>query len=668
MFELSFIRKYLTPKRKQLSVSLIGLLSILVITLVVWLVTVFISVTEGIEKNWLDKLTTLNAPVRIIPTQEYFSSYYYNIDRYAESSGYNVKSIREKAEALISDPYDPNFDEETPAMMPKPDRDGSGALKDPVKGLYAALDELRATHEKFVYQDIEMSGALLRLNLVRQDPNTFNTTDRQSHLTNVSYLATFPDKNPFLSQLLLPPTEDDINHLICQAQRRDDTQCLENLLTYAHIEKIRPGSSLWPIDLNLLPEKTRLAVEPYLHDEDISHLVIPINKPSHPKSFVERRGERLFYIDEGHPEIPLQKETPLFSYGAVDFEVQEKLEKLSFLVSGAIQNQRIFGSISLDEGMQIAKAHYDTRFTKTPSSSPIWPFFTNNKGHLPIRDNETGILLAKSFRDNGVRIGDNGYLAYSAPGISAAKELHIPVYVSGFYDPGIMAVGNKCILVPPSITGAINATESAFTLDRSESNQVFVWFENREESGKIKADLMQNLMDRGIDKYWKVQTFREYEFAKDLMQQFESDKYLFSLIGVIILLVACTNIISLLVLLVSDKKKEIGILLAMGAKRRSVAGIFAFSGASIGLFSCLLGLFFAFFTLKNIDFLVSFLSSLQGHDAFNPQFFGTSLPHDISRRGLLFAAFATPLLALLAGLIPAIKAARLNPCEALRTE
>ena len=62
----------------------------------------------------------------------------------------------------------------------------------------------------------------------------------------------------------------------------------------------------------------------------------------------------------------------------------------------------------------------------------------------------------------------------------------------------------------------------------------------------------------GIEKYWKVETYQEYEFAKDLMQQFQSDKYLFTMIGILILLVACTNIISLLVLLVSDKKKEIG--------------------------------------------------------------------------------------------------------------
>ncbi|MCX6989569.1 MAG: ABC transporter permease, partial [Chlamydiae bacterium] len=78
MFELSVALKYLVPKKKQLSVTLIASMSVGVISLVVWLVLVFLSVTEGMEKNWLKKLTDLNAPLKITPTKKYFSSYYYN--------------------------------------------------------------------------------------------------------------------------------------------------------------------------------------------------------------------------------------------------------------------------------------------------------------------------------------------------------------------------------------------------------------------------------------------------------------------------------------------------------------------------------------------------------------------------------------------------------------
>lgn len=666
MFELAFIKKYLTPQRKQLSVSIIAVMSVAVITLVVWLLVVFLSVTEGIEKNWIRKLTALNAPLRLQPTERYFSSYYYNVDRYSAASHYMSKTIGQKAISLLSNPYDPEFDEELPALMAKPEVDAAGNLKDPIKGAMDVLNELKSDIDGLTFQDIEMSGALLRLELLRQDAGSSYPVEMQSQLTNVSYLSSFPEKNPLLSELLLPPTVDDLNHLLFLKQRSQQED--PSLLAYSHIEKLKTRSNLWALPIDLLPEKVPFNTEVYLQNGTITHLLIPDHPVKATSAIVEKRGKRLFFRQEGKPEIPLEDGIPLFAQGNLEFDVKAFSKNLAFTIAGTLQQKGIEGTVGID-GLQIAKAHFDTTFDKAPALAPLWAFSSKDGVcPLPQSDSKTGVLIAKNFRDNGVRIGDSGYLAYSAPALSGTKELHIPIYIAGFYDPGVMSVGNKCILVPSRITQAINASDNPFTLDRSEANNIYVWFNQLNDAPKIKAAILQKLQEKGIEKYWKVQTFREYDFAKDLMQQFQSDKYLFTLIGMIILLVACTNIISLLVLLVSDKKKEIGILRAMGAKRRSIAAIFAFSGASLGLFSCLLGVFLAFITLKNIDHLVSFLSMLQGHEAFNAQFFGSSLPHEISPRALFFAAVATPLLALLAGLVPAIKAARLNPCETLRSE
>ena len=152
------------------------------------------------------------------------------------------------------------------------------------------------------------------------------------------------------------------------------------------------------------------------------------------------------------------------------------------------------------------------------------------------------------------------------------------------------------------------------------------------------------------------------------MQQFQSDKYLFSLIAAIILLVACCNIVSLLTLLVNDKKREIGILQAMGASARSIAIIFSTCGVAMGILSVLMGTLAAIFTLKHIDAIVRMLSFLQGHEAFNAAFFGNSLPNTLSTSALKFIFLLTPLLSLFAGLIPALKACRLRPSEILRSE
>lgn len=667
MFEFSFVKKYLTPKRKQLSVSLIALLSVLVITLVVWLVVIFLSVTEGIERNWLKKLTTLNAPVRIQPTSEYFSSYYYNVDRYSAASNYLSKTIGQKARALLSNPYDPDFDESLPPYVKRPEYDEKGELRDPVKQAVTVLKEFQRTNPGFAFQDMEMSGALLHLDLIRQEKGAFRPAEMQSQLTSVSYLTSFPKENPFLRELLLEPTEEDLNHLLFLAKRSQDPEKINPILAYSHIEKLKTRSDLWSLPFDLIPEKTPFSAAVYEHKGMISHLLLPTTPTGKNLSTIEKRAGRLFFQTNDHGEIPLDPDIPLFTQGPLEFYVKGVEKDLHFQVTGVLQNHSISGTVPI-EGLEIAKASFVTRLPSISTILPLWPYVSEEGTALPHTEKEQGILIAKNFRDNGVKIGDTGYLAYSATSLTGNTQKEIPIYIAGFYDPGIMAVGNKCILVSPSITETINTSESAFTLEKSEANQFFVWFPKLSDAEEIKQALLKKFRDLDIEKYWKIETYKEYEFAKDLLQQFQSDKYLFTIVAILILLVACTNIISLLVLLVSDKKREIGILRAMGAKRRSIAAIFALSGASLGFFSCLLGVLLAFLTLKNIDSVVEFLSMIQGHQAFNTQFFGTSLPHEISPRALLFAAITTPLLALLAGLFPAIKAARLSPCETLRSE
>lgn len=100
MYELSIAAKYLTPKWRQLSVSIISLISILVISVVVWLIVVFFSVTTGLTNGWLDKLTSLTAPIRITPTKEYYQSYYYLADGISSDSDYSHKTIGEKRTSL----------------------------------------------------------------------------------------------------------------------------------------------------------------------------------------------------------------------------------------------------------------------------------------------------------------------------------------------------------------------------------------------------------------------------------------------------------------------------------------------------------------------------------------------------------------------------------------
>ncbi|EPP32270.1 ftsX-like permease family protein, partial [Chlamydia psittaci 84-8471/1] len=87
------------------------------------------------------------------------------------------------------------------------------------------------------------------------------------------------------------------------------------------------------------------------------------------------------------------------------------------------------------------------------------------------------------------------------------------------------------------------------------------------------------LSQAGIQEYWEVSSLYDYQYFKPILDQLRSDQVLFLLISIIILIVACSNVVTMSILLVNNKKKEIGILKAMGTSSRSLKAIFGFCGA-----------------------------------------------------------------------------------------
>ena len=295
---------------------------------------------------------------------------------------------------------------------------------------------------------------------------------------------------------------------------------------------------------------------------------------------------------------------------------------------------------------------------------PSLPYKINDTIYLP----EDGIVLPKHFQESGAKLGDRAHIIYGATTFSSVQEMRYEVKICGFYDPGVLSVGPKCAYVPREIVRHINASGQSLPMDRRLTNGFHIHFDDFEKTEQIAKELTLAIQKANLSSYFEVIPYYEYEFAKDLFNQFKSDSNLFNLIGIIILIVACCNIISLLTLLVNDKKREIGILQAMGAKQSSIALIFGLCGILIGLFSVCVGTFFAFIILANLDTIVHLMSRMQGYDLFNAAFYGDSLPTHFSKHALFLIFITTPILSLLAGLVPAVKAAKMHPSEILRSE
>ncbi|MEC7839116.1 MAG: FtsX-like permease family protein [Chlamydiota bacterium] len=712
-FEFSVACKYLMPRWRQLSVSIISLISILVISLVVWLIVVFFSVTHGLEKNWVQKLIALTAPIRITPTEDYYNSYYYQIDGVSADSDYTLKSFKEKLAAEKPDPYDPTFDEEIPSHWVIPDLDQSGELKDIVKIAFNEVEKIKDVS----ITDYEMTFGNIRLRLLRDIPKNYvndwvpGDAQNQSFLKQSAYFGSFDSDNALLKKALIPINAEDITNLLNTLTLSSDniqhdnpdtimrldnavaSQKIHDLLKFIDVKTLKAPSHGWTIPRELFPDACSFEGCLIMNHGRIDKLVIPQNKSTvqqfakeieeygSPAFPVTLRVEKKQFIAAVNGEDTLlQESVPIVLEGGTLLSAQHDKQTpastcracdLVFDIEFDLQNNHLSGKTPLNN-LEIADAAVASIFSASDTATPFWLYQavdSSGKEHLFIpSDVDIGesVLLPRSFREAGILVGDRGYLSYYSPTASSVQEQRIPVAVAGFYDPGIMPLGGKLILANDEVTSFIRSSQSQE--ESALTNGFNVRFDNLDRADEIKASLSKAFEKAGISRYWKIETYREFEFTKDIIQQLHSEKNLFSLLAIVIIVVACSNIISMLIILVNDKKLEIGILRSMGASSTSIALIFGLCGVIMGLLGSVTGIGLAVFTLRNLQSLVSLLSELQGHEMFNPAFYGDILPNEVSFEALGFVIIMTAVVSTIAGIVPAVKACLLRPSEILRSE
>jgi lipoprotein-releasing system permease protein len=147
------------------------------------------------------------------------------------------------------------------------------------------------------------------------------------------------------------------------------------------------------------------------------------------------------------------------------------------------------------------------------------------------------------------------------------------------------------------------------------------------------------------------------------------EKRMMFIILTLIVAVAAFNLVSTLVMTVTDKRADIAILRTLGASPQSVMGIFMVQGAMVGVIGTGLGLLLGLGVAFNIDTLVPALEQLL-HTTFLPKdvYLISRMPSDPQQSDILPVAIISLLLSFVATIYPSWRASRVNPAEALRYE
>lgn len=277
-----------------------------------------------------------------------------------------------------------------------------------------------------------------------------------------------------------------------------------------------------------------------------------------------------------------------------------------------------------------------------------------------LQPGEFGLIIGDKAANNlGVKVGDK--VTFVAPEVSVTPAGIFP-RMKRFTVAGIFHVGAG------ELDGyvALAHIEDAARMQRFKDGQV--------QGLRLKLDDLFQAPQTA----WEIaQTFRDHDFyARDwtrthgnLYQAIQMEKSMIGLLLLLIVAVAAFNIISTLVMVVTDKKSDIAILRTLGATPGQILGIFMVQGCVIGVIGTLVGGALGILAALKVSDAIALLERLIGHKFLSSDvYFIDYLPSQLMREDVILVCSAALILSFFATLYPAWRAARTQPAEALRYE
>ena len=165
----------------------------------------------------------------------------------------------------------------------------------------------------------------------------------------------------------------------------------------------------------------------------------------------------------------------------------------------------------------------------------------------------------------------------------------------------------------------------------------------------------------------EVKTWRESQAM--WLDAVEKEKLLVVFLFSIISVVAIFLIFCIFYMVVAEKTRDIGIIKSVGASAPGVAGIFLGYGLAIGLVGGGLGLLLSWLLVKNINEIHTWLGKQLGIQVWNPEvYLFDKIPNTMDTFEVSMIVSVAVVASVLGALVPAIRAARMNPVEAVRWE
>lgn len=272
-----------------------------------------------------------------------------------------------------------------------------------------------------------------------------------------------------------------------------------------------------------------------------------------------------------------------------------------------------------------------------------------------LKAGEFGIVLGKSMVDNmNLQLGDKVTLVL--PEASPSPAGVIPRF-KRFTLVGVFNISPEI----DSLTGYVAMRDAGVLLRLPEGAQGIRLKLNDIFYAPVAAEKAEAIdPDRLIADNWK-------NTHGNLFAAIQMEKTIMALLLSLIILVAAFNIVSSLIMLVTDKKADIAILKTFGASPRLITQVFVVQGMIIGVVGTVLGTILGVTFSLTVSDLLNWVNNTLGLNLFNA-YFVDYLPSQVKVLDVFLVVAISFLLSFLMTIYPALRASKVQPAQALRYE
>jgi lipoprotein-releasing system permease protein len=280
------------------------------------------------------------------------------------------------------------------------------------------------------------------------------------------------------------------------------------------------------------------------------------------------------------------------------------------------------------------------------------------QGKFDLIQDEYGILIGSDIaRYFGLSVGDKVALITSQANYSPVGMLpRLKQFkIKGVFEVGMYEYDAGLVLIH------LNDAQTLFQMDKKISGlRVKLQDLNQTRKTAFMMSATFNDSDNLVVTDWTRQ-------HANLFAAIQMEKKVMFIILTLIIAVAAFNIVSTLVMGVTEKKSDIAILRTLGATKKSILLIFIWQGILIGVLGTFLGVLLGVTISLNIDVIVPFIESLFGVEFLSKEiYYISALPSKLLLNDVILIGCMSLFLSIIATIYPSIRASRIDPAAALK--